>query len=138
MRMEPLQKLAEALGENGCYFFSVLYRAEKLTGVHLNSLDVYLLMLSKNIIGKDCFMNDAGAMLSLLTNMRWLVSIKDKDYSTKAGELEILYFENTINGKLYGHFVVGDGFGRVEYDPYGDSNTVKYGKLIGKRILQRV
>lgn len=44
---------------------------------------------------------------------------------------EILYFEN---GNM-GHFVVGNGMGDVAWDPWLNSNTVQYGKLVSKRIF---
>jgi hypothetical protein len=39
---------------------------------------------------------------------------------------------------IYSHFVLGDGTGRVKYDPLGSSKTVAEGRLISKRILHLV
>jgi len=55
------------------------------------------------------------------------------DRKCKAGEVEILYFE--APGDLQ-HFVVGDGSGNVVWDPYGESKTVRTGKLVSKRIFE--
>lgn len=131
------QKIAEILGENGCYFFSILYLAEKISGKKFNPLDIYLDALAKRFIEKDCFINDAGKLLSMLTGQNWQHTKQDVSYIAKKDELEILYFENPTTLKTYGHFVVGNK-GKVEYDPYGDSKTVKEGKLHSKRVFSRI
>jgi hypothetical protein len=59
------------------------------------------------------------------------------NYVATKGEHEILYFEREDTLQTWGHFVVGDGLGVVCYDPYGDSMTVKKGKLTSKRIFRR-
>lgn len=131
------QKIAEILGENGCYFFSILYLAEKISGKKFNPLDIYLDSLAKRFMEKDCFVNDAGKLLSMLTGQNWRHTKQDASYVVKKDELEILYYENTTTLKTYGHFVVGNK-GKVEYDPYGDSKTVKEGKLHSKRVFSRI
>lgn len=59
----------------------------------------------------------------------------DPNYVCKRNEFEHLYFTRTWMGEQIGHFVAGDGHGVVTYDPYGISNSVKYGHLLNKRIM---
>lgn len=47
-------------------------------------------------------------------------------------EFEHSMWEKTFEGKTTGHFVASDN-GIVTYDPYGESNTVRYGHLVNKR-----
>lgn len=62
------------------------------------------------------------------------------DYLVEANELEILYFHHKRHD--WWHFVAGDGFGNVTYDPWGSagpgyrfSRSVEEGELHSKRIL---
>ena len=73
----------------------------------------------------------------MLTGVAWTATKEPPDYQTVRGEQEILYFERKDTMQTWGHFVVGDGFGVVAYDPYGDSQTVRKGALAGKRIFRR-
>jgi hypothetical protein len=139
------QKIAEILGETGCYFFSIIHIAEKITGKIYDPIQVYIGMVnSKNpktgkyIIEKDCFINEPGLLLSALTGMKWGVTKADARSPTQVGDHEVLYFENPTTLKTYGHFVVGNGLGSVEYDPYGDSNTVRNGTLHSKRVFYKL
>jgi hypothetical protein len=50
-------------------------------------------------------------------------------------EFEILKFTRITGGS---HFVCGDGMGHVTYDPWGVSNTVKYGSLDSKRVFKMI
>lgn len=132
------QRIAEAVGENGCYFLSVIYLAEKISGRKCSHLDVYLEMVAKKYMEKDCYLNAPDKILSDLTGQKWTIEKKLSNYKCKKGELEILYFENKTTMKTFGHFVVGNGLGSVEYDPYGDSNTVKNGTLQSKRVFWKI
>jgi hypothetical protein len=50
-------------------------------------------------------------------------------------QIEILYFHHPEYG---GHFVCGDGLGRVTYDPWGVSMAATKGELKSKRIFRRL
>ena len=55
----------------------------------------------------------------------------EKDEQIKNNEKEILKCQNT---NTTGHFVVGNGNGGIEYDPYSDG-FVSYGDCVSKRIF---
>lgn len=135
--MEPRQKVMEALGKTGCYFLSIIHLAEALTKERIDAVEQFLLALAQGFVKQDCFVVDPGAILSELTGVRWGMKKETAEYLPGSAELEILRFERQDVGVLVGHFVVGDGKGAVAWDPYGDSRTVREGKLISKRIFYR-
>lgn len=131
--MKAPQKIAEAIGAEGCYFLSLLHLAEGQMSGRIDPIEAYELAVSKAVMREDCFILDAGAILELFLVGEWDVRHERADYKTGPSELEILKFE--LGDK--GHFVVGDGRGAVAWDPYGMSRTVKSGTLASKRIARR-
>ncbi len=134
------QRAAASIGESGCYFLSILYLAEATTRRAVDALHVYQLAVTAGLIDGDCFVKDAGGIMTLLCDEKW-ECVKagpghplPLDYSLKAGELEILRFE--LGGLA--HFVVGRGRGTVAFDPYGASRTVAEGKMVSRRILRKI
>lgn len=51
-------------------------------------------------------------------------------------EIEHLFYQARRAGELQGHFVQGNGGGGINYDPMGESWTVKNGWLASKRIFK--
>jgi len=60
------------------------------------------------------------------------------DYVCAADEFEHVKWVNTHNGKTIGHFTGGNGYSICTYDPWGDSNCVRYGYAVNKRIFRRI
>ncbi len=128
------QRIAANIGENGCYFISLL----RLVNAEYGAIRVYKQALSLGIIAEDCYVENPPRLMELVAGGKWSVEHKPADYQTKPNEFEILRFERKTTTKTFAHFVVGDGQGNVEYDPLDDSNTVKYGELVSKRIVRRI
>ena len=131
------QKQFETIGKTGCYFLSIVHIAEKYIGKYIDAFDAYISAIKSKVMKEDCYVLDPGALMRMLTGVAWSVTKEASDYATVKGEQEILYFERNDTMTTIGHFVVGDGQGIVSYDPYGDSFTVKKGKLHSKRIFRR-
>lgn len=140
------QKIAKALGESGCYFLSLCYVAEKLGGVFLDPLLEAAEAIDGKRLGLDCYVKDAGAIMSDMARGRYVV-IKagpghplPLDYKLNEGEREILRYErpDPTGGEPLAHFVVGDGQGRVAWDPWPESLTVAEGKLVSRRIIRKI
>jgi hypothetical protein len=130
---ESRQKLMKTLGEYGCYFLSLIHLAEELTGKRIDAIDAFLYARQQKWIEDDCTMLAPDSVLSRFAGAVFAVAKEDAGYSAKDGEYEVLQFQNGT----FKHFVLGDGHGRVAYDPLGDSNTVAKGVVIGKRIFRR-
>ena len=88
---------------------------------------VFLDALRLGWSGVDCFLNNPAAILSAMTGKTWCLRKETSGYTALAGELEILRFERKNRRSILSHFVVGDGAGKVTYDPYGESRTVHEG-----------
>ena len=79
---------------------------------------------------------------AIFRDMGLIVKYHDRhdpsDYICKATEFEILYFERQAKEKLFTHFTAGDGAGHVTYDSMGCAMTVRYGRLVSKRIFKLI
>jgi hypothetical protein len=128
------QSICKKIGDSGCYFISLL----KLVNADYAAIGLYQKAIAAQIIDEDCFVQDPAALLALAAGGTWNVRHEDADYQTKRNEWEILRFERKEATVTYAHFVVGDGFGRVAYDPLDDSHTVAEGQLVSKRIITRL
>jgi hypothetical protein len=134
------------LGETGCYFLSIIYHAESILGSQLEPLAVFAKAIMVGTVGADAYVKDAGTLMTNLTGKRWTCLKAGPghelpfDYEIKKGELEILRFEkqNPDPKKEPAHFVVGDGTGKVLFDPMGYSITVASGKMVSRRIFRRL
>jgi hypothetical protein len=134
---KPRQKWFLTLGETGCYFLSILHAAERVTGQYIDAFAAFMLAISKGMSKENCFITDPAGLLSYLTGEKWAVSKEDWTYQCTGGEVEILRYEWQDVGVLRSHFVVGNCRGDIEYDSLGESNTVKNGKCVSKRIFRR-
>lgn len=138
MNRNAPQRIATVLGEGGCYFLSLLYLSEKISGADIDPLEAYEVAVSLGMMGEDCFVKAPSAVLDFYAGSKWAVTKEAAHYATQEGELEILRYERPTPGNTFGHFVVGDGEGSVEWDPLGQSRTVKDGSLVSKRIARRI
>ena len=138
--------LVKNVNRFGCYLMSILFHVQQKEGRTFSAEDVNLIynFLTKEtgIMEKDCFIIDPPLLFTILGLPMKSVIKAHALFYTNAGQLEILRFERTYtNGKgkiiTYGHFCAGDGNGNVLYDPAGNSNAVKYGRLESKRIFTR-
>jgi len=132
-----VQKDLEKIAAEGCYFLSLLRAAENETGEYIDPYATYLKAVALHYMGDDCYITDPAALMQLVTGKRWAVSKESRSFQATANDIEILRFERVETSKTWAHFVLGDGQGAVEYDPYGDSKTVRSGALISKRIFRR-
>lgn len=130
------QKDCAALGEEGCYFLSLLWIAERELGRDLDALAVFDEAKRRGWAGEDCYMANPAQMMTELLGKPCTVR-KSWDFSEplKANEREVRCFKRDLTGVTYYHFVAVDGDGSVAYDPLEDSNTVKHGKPQSRRIL---
>ncbi len=141
-------RLLPEIQEQGCYFMSICffinkYKNNAWTTDGLN--DFYKTMVHIGAINADGDFTSVAADDSIIMDPERIFRMKGLDvryndrhdppsYSCDSNEFEILKF---TRGR-YAHFVCGDGAGHVTYDPWGDSNTVRFGTLNSKRIFRRL
>lgn len=143
---DEFKTLLPQMRKYGCYEMSLLFLANKLTGISLSPNKIaylHLLFVMRDWIQDDdklkCYIKDATGVLShfgiharqmFIDGTHKVNPLYKPDEENN--EVEILFFKR--NGAI-GHFVVGDGQGHVAYDPVGYSRSVAEGKLISKRIF---
>ena len=130
------QKLAKSIGDEGCYFLSLLYIAERELGREYDVIGTFSFFNKKGYVGDDCYMASPAAMMSELLGKRCSIR-KSWDFSEALAEneREVRCYKRETTGTTYYHFVVVDAAGNVEYDPLEDSNTVRLGSPYSRRIL---
>jgi len=146
MDKTPRQATYVTMGKYACYLFSLIYIAEKLTHRHFDAEQVFAWAKSAGFAGDDVFLGtkagtaSAHYILAHLTGKRWSMrNVYELDYVPLEGEQVIARHEWVVQEsgmeRISSHFVVDDGKRGVEYDPMGDSNTVKNGKLVSLRVF---
>jgi hypothetical protein len=131
--IDRIQRLAAALGATGCYFLCLVYLGERESGAPVDALHAFRAALLARYVREDCYVDYPERILEMIAGGGWSVEKRPADVPTAPGELEILRYDNAGAS----HFVVGDGSGGIAFDPYGDSRTVREGKLASKRIFTR-
>lgn len=130
------QRDCKALGEEGCYFLSLLWIAERELGRDLDALAVFDEAKKRGWAGTDCYMANPAAMMTELLGKPCEIR-KSWDFSEtlKENEREVRCYRRETTGTTYYHFVAVSEEGVVVYDPLEDSNTVRLGKPHSRRIL---
>jgi len=145
MILQTDKRLPEPIPTFGCYLCSCLYHAEKKTGKTFTADDVvgiYRAAKQTGIIGDECFVKDPVALMTLAGAKGKSVTKATNNVYPVPPAVELLHFHRDadtpkgMGNSVHDHFVAGTGTGKVAFDPLGDSNTVKYGFLQNKRIIE--
>lgn len=130
------QKDAKALGDEGCYFFCLVYIAEKVLGKSVDAFALFDEAKRQGWMGEDCYMANPAAMLASVTGAKCSIR-KSTDFNEKLSwnEWDVWCYCREATGVTYYHFVVMDGSGNVAYDPLETSNTVAKGYPSSRRII---
>jgi len=144
-----VQGLCAALGADGCYELALYGICEKRGSRPVDVVRAHESALAAGLVEKDCFVKSAAGLLRAVLGTSFVV-LKAGDGLDSAGnaydlpldyvcapdESEILRFERVEGRSTIGHFVIGDGRGGVDEDPYEGSKTVRLGRLVSKRIIR--
>ena len=130
------QKQFQAMGAEGCLFFSMTNYAETLRGGYIDSLRAYNDLLRAGTMTERCYVNDIAAAFSYLTGQTWTCEKRDVSAVPAKDELEITRLEKQGTVATLTPFVCTDGFGNVTYDPLGaDLSSWKAAK---KYVFRRI
>jgi hypothetical protein len=77
------------------------------------------------------FVENPAALLALFAGGRWAVEKAGPDYIPARGEYVVDRWERVKTGTVTGHFRLPD------WDSLRDSQTVRYGKIVSKRVFRR-
>jgi hypothetical protein len=131
--------MAEA-GEAACYALDIIVIAEQITGRYIDPTDALYRGIDLGHIyynekdpddNNNFFVEDPAGFLSLLSWGRWTVEKAAADYQPREGEYVVERWERARTGAVTGHFRLPD------WDSLADSKTVRYGKIVSKRVFRR-
>ena len=128
------QKYMENLGKWGCYFLCIVRLAELITGKSIDAVREYSHCTQARWMRWDCYITKPEEIMYYLTGVKWTVRHEPASYFPTNGELVIQRWgwRPPMANEEKGHFVLAD------YDPYGDSETVKNGSLVSYRVFKSV
>ena len=139
MILQTDKRLNKSINKYGCYFFCILFLGVKYTKYPLSTgkiLDLYLLSVDSGYMDDECYIEDPDGiffLLGLLT--KYTGKHESRYYSCGRRDIEILKYERKDGSP---HFVVGNRYGKVAFDPMGTSKAVRDGYLQSKRIFRLV
>jgi hypothetical protein len=138
---QGIQTLFSEAGEAGCYAFSIIEIAERVMGRAIGPVYamyegiargyIYYNDMDKND-NDNFFVRNPPAFLSFLTGIQWAVEIVPSSYTAKPGEYVVDRWERKQTGIVSAHFRIPD------WDSLHNSQTVKYGKIVSKRVFRRI
>jgi hypothetical protein len=131
-------RLRPEIQEWGCYYMCLLWWANKLTNIALDTRIINHLFVTFDRHGwllSDCFVQDPTAILQYL-GVDAEYTDKHEPPTRQCGphEFEIIKWVLPRTGSA--HFAAGNGRGTVTYDPWGISQAVTSGRLDSKRIFR--
>ena len=130
-----IQSVYLTLGEEACFFLQLVNIAEKEIGYPLDPFTVALVCKAKGYIylntddlkdKKNFLITSHEKVLELITGKEWEYERAAPSYRRKANE----YVINEYQNGSYTHFD-SDSFHSLQ-----NSNTVKNGKIVSKRIFR--
>ena len=136
--IEARQRVMSAVGRYGCYFLSIVRAAEKITNSRIDAVKIYCDATQAKFMDADCYVVQPDRVLEMMTGIRWNVRHDSVKYKPLEEEVMIMRYEVTRTGVTYSHFVLCAHDGSVEYDPYGNSSTVRDGKPVSSRVFSHV
>ena len=135
---EPRQRVMSTVGRYGCYFLSIVRAAEKIMNSRIDAVKIYCDATQAKFMDADCYVVQPDRVLEMMTGIRWNVRHDSMTYKPREEEVMIMRYEVVRTGVTYSHFVLYSSDGSVEYDPYGNSSTVKDGKAVSSRVFSHV
>ena len=128
---EPRQRVMSEVGEEGCYLLCIVDIAEEVLKERIDAVVAYLDGIERGFVQENCLMTNAAGFLEMLTGVKWEKRYESATYVKKDGEFEVQKWQRKSGVGTVDHFK------RENYDPYGDSRTVREGFLESKRIFAR-
>lgn len=136
---QGIQTFFGEIGEAACYALDIIQIAIEETGKQLNPVEMIELGIHIGMIhyttpedNDNFFVKDPALFLTTISGIEWTATKESADYIEKPGERVVERWERKVTGSTIGHFRL------PEWDSLVDSNTVKYGILVSKRIFRRV
>jgi hypothetical protein len=140
--MKPgIQTLLGEAGEAACYALDIIEIAERERGQRLDPVGALCQGIERGYIyynendpddNGNFFVENPAMLLAIFAGGRWTVEKAGPDYVPARGEYVVDRWERVRTGAVTGHFRLPD------WDSLRNSQTVKYGKIVSKRVFRRV
>jgi hypothetical protein len=136
-----IQTLLGEAGEAACYVLAILEIAERDRGQKLDIVDALYRGIGRGYIyynennpndNDNFFVEDPSALLGMFAEGCWTVAKVGPDYVPAKGEYVVDRWERVKTGVVIGHFRLPN------WDSLVDSQTVRYGKIVSKRVFRRI
>lgn len=131
-----IQKTFLEIGEAGCYFICLVLTAAKILGRPFDFIQTFYAAVDAKYLFYDenntrnprnCEVQNSQKIMEFMTGEKIAYHMQPPSYTARDDEYVIEEWE--LNGS---HFVLPD------YDPLGESNTRKNGRLKSKRVFKVV
>lgn len=137
MLLQTDERFPQRIRDYGCYFMALLYFGEQNRGTQYD-IDEVIAILHRaqeaNWINYDMYVKRPADILRAVgLNISDRPAWRSALHKAQPNELEILYYKR--DQPSHEHFVAAKN-GVVVYDPMGESQTVKFGRLVSKRIFE--
>jgi len=127
--------LAEA-GESACYALCLIEIAERVMGSKVYPMAALEDAIERGLIhyggagdDENFFVIRPDVFLSRMTGRPWAIAKAAPDYAPRSGEWVVDRWERKQTGMVTGHFRLPD------WDSLEDSQTVKHGKIVSRRVF---
>lgn len=131
-------RLRAEIQEWGCYYMCLLWWANKLTNLALDTRIINHLFVAfdkRGWLTGRCYVQDPTAILQYC-GLGAEYTDKHEPPARQCGPREFEILEWVLPRLGGSHFTAGDGHGTVTYDPWGVSRAVSVGRLDSKRIFR--
>jgi hypothetical protein len=138
---QGIQTLLGEAGEAACYALDIIEIGERAGRQKLNPVDAFYQGIERGFIyynekdpndNDNFFVKNPPALLSMVAGGKWTVEKAGPDYTPRPGEYVVDRWERVRTGAVIGHFRLPD------WDSLQDSQTVRYGKIVSKRVFRRI
>jgi hypothetical protein len=139
------QAISSLIGAEGCYYLSILELARRVTGIVPDPIALYDTFTQRRnkegtfFMAPDCFVNDPVGIFEYCTGLERTMFFKTPDlsFAFQPGDLACIRYEWKTTGSTKSHFVCANEEGTINWDPYGISQTVRFGQPMSYRVFRR-
>lgn len=141
MILQTDSRLNKSINKYGCYFMSIVFLVNKHTGLELSIPIIEKLYKDCCELGyiedsntRKAFIWDVNSVFKHLgLEVRYNGRHDPPNYVCNTQEIEILCVR--VGDSMTKHFVVGDNYGHIAYDPMGLSDVRKFDSKRVFRVL---
>lgn len=136
-----IQTFLEEAGDAACYALCIIKIAELIKEIEFDVIKTLEAAIQRGFVfynendkndNNNFYVDYPENFLSWLTAETWTVTKESADYIALPGEFVSNRWERIKTGSVLGHFNLPN------WDSVVDSQTVKYGKIVSKRVFRRV